>query len=169
MPYCSECGEPIRSRNQRCLENGGVCTPDTGGGPGDIAARNRRPVFARGKYRSQAEIPPDFVVITTDRDTYPVREFLKARGCRWDNEDKVWLRPPTVNVDDVLALAPTRTERPAPGAAVDTTGWRRVVGRTYAVRDQLKALGGRFDGTLRAWLVPPDRYAEAQALLRPRN
>lgn len=161
MPYCAECGEPIRSRNQRCWETGGTCAPEGGGFRGG----------SRGSWRSRrsapAEIPPDFVRIDTDRDTYAVRERLKARGCKWDNEDKCWLRPPTVNVDDVLASAPVRRAGDAaPGRAkpADLSTWRRVAGNTYAVREQLRALGGWWDADVRGWYLPADKYAEGQAI-----
>ena len=38
-----------------------------------------------------------------------------------------------------------------------------ITGNTYPVRDQLKALGGRWGG--RAWLVPADKLEEAKAIV----
>lgn len=40
-----------------------------------------------------------------------------------------------------------------------------VKGNTFPVKDQLKALGGKWDPVERAWTVPADKAAEAQALV----
>jgi hypothetical protein len=40
-----------------------------------------------------------------------------------------------------------------------------ITGNTYPVRDQLKAMGGRWDAARRGWFVPDDRAEEARALL----
>jgi len=40
-----------------------------------------------------------------------------------------------------------------------------VKGNTYPVKDQIKALGGKWDPVERAWTVPADKAAEAQALV----
>lgn len=40
-----------------------------------------------------------------------------------------------------------------------------VQGNTFPVKDQLKALGGKWDPVSRAWTVPADKAAEAQALV----
>ena len=41
----------------------------------------------------------------------------------------------------------------------------RVKGNTYPVKDQLKALGGRWDAGQKAWMIPDQRAAEAQAVV----
>ena len=41
----------------------------------------------------------------------------------------------------------------------------KISGNTYPVKDQLKALGGRWDAKHKAWMVPDDKVAEAQALV----
>jgi len=55
-----------------------------------------------------------------------------------------------------------------------TTQWARsatksetalVTGNFYAVRDQIKALGGRWDSAAKAWRVPVEKVAEAKALV----
>lgn len=43
-----------------------------------------------------------------------------------------------------------------------------VPGNTYPVKDQLKAMGARWDAAAKLWSVPANRFAEAQALVRPR-
>lgn len=40
-----------------------------------------------------------------------------------------------------------------------------VTGNTYPVKDQIKALGGRWDATAKGWRVPAAKAAEAQALV----
>jgi hypothetical protein len=42
-----------------------------------------------------------------------------------------------------------------------------IGGNTYAVKDQLRALGGRWDAARKVWLVPDDRAEEAALLLFP--
>ena len=39
-----------------------------------------------------------------------------------------------------------------------------VTGNTYPVKDQIKALGGRWDAARKAWMVPANRADEARAL-----
>ena len=40
-----------------------------------------------------------------------------------------------------------------------------ITGNTYPVKEQLKALGGRWDADRKAWMVPADQATEAQALV----
>lgn len=40
-----------------------------------------------------------------------------------------------------------------------------ITGNTYPVKDQIKALGGRWNGDRKAWMVPDDKAEEAQALV----
>jgi hypothetical protein len=42
-----------------------------------------------------------------------------------------------------------------------------ITGNTYPVRDQIKALGGRWDAARKCWMVPDDKAEEASALLFP--
>ena len=46
-----------------------------------------------------------------------------------------------------------------------TTETVLIVGNTYPVREQLKALGGRWDNAAKGWRVPSEKAAEARALL----
>jgi len=46
-----------------------------------------------------------------------------------------------------------------------TTQTVAITGNTYPVKDQIKALGGRWDGERKVWTVPADRAAQAQALV----
>ncbi|MCC6314802.1 MAG: hypothetical protein IT337_12410 [Thermomicrobiales bacterium] len=40
-----------------------------------------------------------------------------------------------------------------------------ITGNTYPVKDQIKALGGRWDADRKAWMVPDDRADEARKLV----
>lgn len=40
-----------------------------------------------------------------------------------------------------------------------------IMGNTYPVRDQLRAMGGRWDGARKVWLVPDDRADDARKLV----
>lgn len=40
-----------------------------------------------------------------------------------------------------------------------------ITGNTFPVKEQLKALGGRWDATAKAWNVPEERADEARALV----
>lgn len=40
-----------------------------------------------------------------------------------------------------------------------------ITGNTYPVKDQIKALGGRWNADQKAWMVPADKADAAQALV----
>lgn len=40
-----------------------------------------------------------------------------------------------------------------------------ITGNTFAVKDGLKALGGKWDADAKGWRVPEDKVEEAQALV----
>lgn len=40
-----------------------------------------------------------------------------------------------------------------------------ITGNTFAVKDQLKALGGRWDAASKGWRVPDDKADEARRLV----
>ena len=58
-----------------------------------------------------------------------------------------------------MTLTPVATPVAVPGTLVP------VKGNTYPVKEQIKALGGRWDGALKAWKVPPEKLSEALALV----
>lgn len=43
--------------------------------------------------------------------------------------------------------------------------WRAVGGNTYPLREELKALGGRWCRDTQMWWVPPEQHAEAERLV----
>lgn len=40
-----------------------------------------------------------------------------------------------------------------------------ISGNTYPVKEQLKALGARWNGDLKAWMVTPDKAEQAKAIV----
>lgn len=40
-----------------------------------------------------------------------------------------------------------------------------ITGNTYPVKDQIKAIGGRWDADRKAWMVPADRADEARRIV----
>lgn len=40
-----------------------------------------------------------------------------------------------------------------------------ITGNTYPVKEELRGLGGKWDGEKKAWMVPDDRAEEARALV----
>lgn len=40
-----------------------------------------------------------------------------------------------------------------------------ITGNTYPVKDQIKALGGKWDAASKSWMVPDDKADQARALL----
>jgi len=65
-----------------------------------------------------------------------------------------------------LYLAGDGGEKPA-GLATAAVKWVAVTGDTYPVKEQLKALGARWDSYERVWRVREEKLAQATALLLP--
>jgi hypothetical protein len=42
---------------------------------------------------------------------------------------------------------------------------KNISGNTYPVKDQIRALGGKWNSALKVWSVPDDKEAEALALV----
>ncbi len=40
-----------------------------------------------------------------------------------------------------------------------------ITGNTYPVKDQIKALGGKWDANSKSWMVPDDKAEQARALV----
>ena len=78
---------------------------------------------------------------------------------------------PTLNIESALSMpsAPSRaTRRRRPFGAyrrnVPQSARVAIIGNTYPIRHQLKALGGRWSPDQKAWMVPADSAEEAKAL-----
>ena len=128
-----------------------------------------------------AQAPAPLVALTGD--TYRVRAQLKALGAIWDSAGKVWriapekaaqaqalvdhrpnieTLPPVEESlpDDVLAALPDPFEE-----ADQTPPLVALTGNTYPVKEALKALGARWDGEQRAWLIRADKAEHARAII----
>lgn len=98
-------------------------------------------------------------------DTYAVRSQIKALGAHWDGERKAWWlgaakRAAAEALVASLAAAPAA---PAPYAPAADEAMVRVDGNTYPVREQLRQLGGRWDGMAKVWMVPASQAEAARA------
>jgi hypothetical protein len=123
-------------------------------------------------------------------DTFAVRGELKAVGAVWDAAEKVWkIAPDRLSVAQAIVenqtLAPATALKAASEAAArapvdveslpdpfegDGEEFRYVAlgkrdGATYDARDTLKAVGARWDGDKKAWLIREDRADYARAVL----
>ena len=102
----------------------------------------------------------DILRVKITGNTYPVRDQIRGLGGRWDAATKSWRVPADRAVEaQALVLA-----APAP-ASVVAGPVVAVTGNTYPVREQIRALGGRWDAATKSWLVPADKAVEAQALV----
>lgn len=48
---------------------------------------------------------------------------------------------------------------------MNTANLVAITGNTYPVKEQLKAIGARWNGDLKAWMVTPDRAEQAKAIV----
>lgn len=50
-------------------------------------------------------------------------------------------------------------------ARSSTNAWQIIQGNTFAIKDQLKKLGAKWDGVNKGWLVPHAKLQQAYDLL----
>jgi len=101
---------------------------------------------------------------------FAVKDVLKAGGCHWDPDAKAWWIGATkqAEADAMLARIMARENESAakvadlPAASGDMV---EVPGNTYPVREQLRAMGGTWDGAAKVWRVPASRLEAAKALV----
>jgi hypothetical protein len=97
-------------------------------------------------------------------NTYPIKDELRSRGCRWDAGAKAWWTGKADVAAEIVAtiVAPPAAPRPEikPGET-----FVAVDGNTYPVKDQLRAMGGRWDGGAKVWMVPSSQAGAAKALV----
>jgi hypothetical protein len=98
-------------------------------------------------------------------NTRPIKGQLKEAGCHWDPEEGAWWTSKRDVAERFQREASALPEPPAPcePSADDVA----ITGNTYSIRDQLRALGGRWDAARKVWMVPADRADEARALVPP--
>lgn len=83
---------------------------------------------------------------------------MGAKPCRYGwtiSRDLLWDAEKVIKAAKAAPVA-----KPAPAAPVGTV---LITGETYPVRATLKALGGRWDATVKGWRVPAPRAGEARA------
>lgn len=100
--------------------------------------------------------------------TYPIRDTLRNAGAHWDADEKAWWIGDDAKAQAIAtAHAVPVTEAPAPASTPTGAPARMVLvtGNTYPVKDALRAMGGRWNGTAKGWEVPAAKEAEARALV----
>ena len=89
-------------------------------------------------------------------------------GAKYDPNTKRW----SVSTRQAEKLAEMLEQRgrivAAERVAPKPPAMRTVTGNTYDIRDKLKAMGGKWDAANRVWMVPGDKWEEAQALAKPK-
>lgn len=123
--------------------------------------------------------------ITVMGNSYDHREKIKAAGGRWDGDRRIWTIPPEAKakLEHLSGLrfsggggaptapapiaAPSAQAPAAPIAAIAKTPEPErisVSGNTYAHKERIKSVGGRWDGNKGVWTIPPEAKARLEAL-----
>ncbi len=82
---------------------------------------------------------------------------------------------PTLDIELVLSASaqPMRRARPRYRSSLypkkEQQAREAIIGNTYPIKDQLKALGGRWNPDQNAWMVPTDKADQAKALVAARK
>lgn len=99
---------------------------------------------------------------------FAAKDVLKEAGAKWDPDERAWWVSTAREGEAQLLLAKIEAAAtaavpaalpPASGPMVD------VPGKTYPVKDQLKAMGGAYDAASKTWRVPQSRLPAATALV----
>jgi len=89
----------------------------------------------------------DGTVEVSGRDTFTHRITLKSLGGTWNAESKAWILPAGFSITDLGISTPAPQPSPVPT--------RRIPGHgTFAVKDEIKKAGGRWDPDTKEWIVP---------------
>lgn len=101
-------------------------------------------------------------------NTYPIKDALRNAGAHWDPEQKAWWIGSDAKAQELAQLSPAAAAT-APAAAsapsAPLTGVVLITGNTFMVREDLKALGGRWIPEKKSWEVPAKNAAAARALV----
>ena len=96
-------------------------------------------------------------------DGYAVKDQLKALECKWDGVQKQWYTTDLAKAAEsqaVLDNAPQKEKR----------GKHYLTGETLEIKDQLKAMGCKWDGEKKQWYhADPDMAIDAQDLIDNHN
>ena len=137
---------------------------------------------------SPASVPEE-ALVALHGDTYPLRAQPKAMGALWDSAQRLWKIAPQ-KAAQAQALVDHRPAEPLAPAApppwpeqanpdddlppdladpFEQAGKEpplvALSGNTYAVKEALKALGARWDGEQRVWLIREDKAQHARAII----
>lgn len=123
-------------------------------GDGAAAMNTRATAFARARKVSEDSLPlwgPVVILSETER---------RKRDSFAGNPGR----------QTAIVSPPAPTPAPAPVEVTSGSGKTAslpvlITGNTFPVKDQIKALGGKWDPVARGWNVPADKAAEAQALV----
>lgn len=103
-------------------------------------------------------------------NTYPIKDALRDSGCHWDGTAKAWWTAKA----DIAARIVAKYNTDVPTSEPSTETMVAITGNTYPVREQLAAMGGRWNAQRKAWMVPESRATDARGVVagapsRPRN
>lgn len=100
-------------------------------------------------------------------NTYPLREQLRDMGGHWDGEAKAWWvgSGKRAQLEKLVAKHAFRAEAPRASSGSSSPTMVAIEGNTYPVREQIRALGGRWDGASKVWMVPAGKATEARKLV----
>lgn len=103
-------------------------------------------------------------------ETYSLRHQLRNLGAHWDADHGAWWVGAGKRAEVQALIERAAAKAAAREAALPpaTSEMVPVRGDTYPIRDQLRELGGRWDGASKTWLVPASRLDAAKALLPKR-
>lgn len=96
--------------------------------------------------------------------TYPIRDALRGAGAHWDADEKAWW----IGSDEVATAIAAKHAVPVTLAApviASVSATVTITGNTYPVKEQLRALGGRWNADAKGWDVPATKADEARALV----
>lgn len=95
-------------------------------------------------------------------NTYPVKDALRSAGAHWDRDRGAWWTSKSDVAERFAAAAAAKAEARAQVANETKIA---IEGNTYPVRDQLRDLGGSWDGARKVWMVPESQAARARELV----
>lgn len=94
-------------------------------------------------------------------DTYAVREQIRSAGGHWDADRKAWWVGSAETAEQLAAKVAAAPQAAPAYQPVAGEAMVAVAGNTYPARDALRALGGRWDGAAKVWLVPASQVDAA--------
>ena len=107
--------------------------------------------------------------------SYDVREKLRALGFSWNVDNACWcmdamkllecmpgLELSRITIDDVLSLEPPEIIKESP--RLELVDGEALVHNSYDIRDKLRALGFRWDGSRSVWAQPVDQLLAVAGL-----